>query len=141
MRRLVFWLITLAVILGAYFTAPRSANPVVDEYASVAPPARLDSPETVAAGHAIFPADCMPCHGVAGNGQRVANPAVGLKPVDFTDGARKQSLSPQHLFWRASEGGRSEPYRAQGSTMPAWRYPLTEAQRWQVIAYIRALAR
>ena len=139
MRRMVFWLITFAAILGACFTY--NANPVPNEYASAAPPVSLDSPDTIAAGKTIFLADCVPCHGIAGNGQGATNPAFGTQPADFTDRARMQTLSPQYLFWRISEGGRVEPFRAQGSIMPAWKFQLTPEQRWQVIAYILTLAR
>lgn len=139
MQRVVFWLITFAAVVGACFTF--NANPVPQEYAVVTPPANLDSPDAIAAGRAIFLANCVPCHGIAGNGQGTTNPAYGTKPADFTDRARMQTLSPQYLFWRVSEGGRVEPYRAQGSIMPAWKFQLTAEQRWQVIAYIRTLAR
>ncbi|HEX9075632.1 MAG TPA: cytochrome c [Anaerolineae bacterium] len=139
MRRLGFWLITLAAILGACFTYNTSAVP--NEYASATPPVNLDSPDTIAAGKAIFLTDCVPCHGIAGNGQGATKPAFGPPPVDFTDRARMQPLSPQYLFWRIGEGGRVEPFRSQGSIMPAWKYQLTAEQRWQVIAFIRTLAR
>ncbi len=139
MKRLVFWLITFAAILGACFTY--NANPVPNEYASATPSVSLDSPDTIAAGRAIFFADCVACHGTAGNGQGATSPAFGTHPADFTDRARMQSLSPQYLFWRVSEGGRVEPFRSQGSIMPAWKYQLTEEQRWQVVAFIRTLAR
>ena len=140
MRRMVFWLITFTAILGACFTAPRNANPVPSEYASATPPVSLDSPDAITAGKVIFLADCTSCHGIAGNGQGATRPAFGTQPADFTDRARMQPLSPQYLFWRVSEGGRVEPFRAQGSIMPAWKFQLTPEQRWQVIAYIRTLA-
>jgi mono/diheme cytochrome c family protein len=139
MRRLVFWLITLAAILGACFTYNTGSIP--NEYTSATPPVSLDSPDTIAAGKATFLANCTPCHGIAGNGQGTTKPAFGPPPADFTDRARMQALSPQYLFWRISEGGRIEPFRSQGSIMPAWKYQLTAEQRWQAIAFIRTLAR
>lgn len=139
MRRLVFWLITFAAILGACFTY--NTNPVPNEYASATSPVSLDSPDTIGAGKAIFLANCVPCHGIAGNGQGATRPTFGSPPADFTDRARMQTLSPQYLFWRISEGGRVEPFRSQGSIMPAWKYQLTAEQRWQAIAFIRTLAR
>ncbi len=47
-RRVVFWLMTLAVILGAYLTAPRDEHAVPREYAAVVPPGNLDSSEMIA---------------------------------------------------------------------------------------------
>jgi high-affinity iron transporter len=140
MRRLIFWLSTLAVILGAYLTIPRGDNTVPREYAAVAPPSNLlDSPDAIDAGRALFLANCAVCHGARGDGQGATQPKFGPKPADFTNRARMRSLSPQYLFWRVSEGGRVEPFRSQGSIMPAWRYQLSEEQRWQVIAFIRSL--
>ena len=136
---MIFWLITFAVILGACFSL--NTNSLPNDYASVTPPANLDSPDAIAAGRVIFLSNCTPCHGVAGNGQGTTKPTFGLQPADFTDRARMQSLSPVYLFWRVSEGGRAEPFRSQGSIMPAWKYQLTAEQRWQVIAYVRTLAR
>jgi mono/diheme cytochrome c family protein len=114
---------------------------VPTEYANAGPEVALDAPQTIAAGRVIFLSNCTSCHGAAGNGQGTTKPAFGPQPADFTDRARMQSLSPQYLFWRVSEGGRAEPFRTRGSIMPAWKYQLTAEQRWQVIAYIRTLAR
>ncbi len=143
MRRLIFWLITLAVILGAYFSAPRNENSMPREYASVAPPENLlNSPDAIDAGRVLFLANCAVCHGARGDGQGQTNPAFGTKPANLTDRAPPygvQALSPQYLFWRVSEGGRVEPFRSQGSIMPAWKYQLSDEQRWQVIAFIRTL--
>jgi len=140
MGRLVFWLVTVGAILGACFTF--NATPIPNEYASVAPPdTLLNSADAIDNGRVLFLANCAPCHGVRGDGQGTTQPTFGPPPADFTDRARMQPLSPQYLFWRVSEGGRVEPFRTQGSIMPAWKYQLTAEQRWQVIAYIRTLAR
>ncbi len=104
-------------------------------------PNDFDSSDTIAAGRALFLSNCVQCHGSAGNGQGLTKPTFGPHPADFTDRARMQSLSPQYLFWRVSDGGRAEPVRSQGSVMPAWKYQLSDEQRWQVIASIRTLAR
>ncbi len=140
MRRVIFWTITLAVIFAACFSL--NANPVPGEYAALVPPANvLNAPEAIAAGRALFLTNCTPCHGISGDGKGTTNPTFGPKPVNFTDHARMPTLSPKYLFWRVSEGGRTEPFRSQGSIMPAWKYQLTEPQRWQVIAYIQTLSR
>jgi len=143
-RRLVFWLITCAAILGAWFSMPRAETNIPREYVVLTPPNYFASSDTLAAGRALFLSNCVQCHGSAGNGQGVTKPTFGPQPADFTDRAPPygvQSLAPQYLFWRVSEGGRVEPFRSRGSIMPAWKYQLSDEQRWQVIAYIRALAR
>jgi mono/diheme cytochrome c family protein len=141
MKRLGFWLITLLVILGALYTLPRGNSTIPSEYATLTLPANLDSSDTIAAGREIFLANCVPCHGVFGNGQGTTKPTFGPQPADFTDHSKVEIHTPQYLFWRVSEGGQVEPFRSQGSIMPAWKYQLSEQQRWQVIAYIRTLAR
>ncbi len=138
MRRLVFWLIPLFAILGACWTF--NANPLPPDYASRVPPPAFDSPESIAAGREIFLANCAACHGFAGNGQGTIKPTFGPAPADFTDRARQQTRSPQYLFWRVSEGGQIEPFRSQGSIMPAWKFRLSETQRWQLVAYLWTLA-
>ncbi len=140
MRRLIFWLLTLGAVIGACSTF--DANPVPADYAAVLPADDvLNSPGAIAAGQALYRSDCVACHGLQGDGQGTTSPPFGLKPANFTDRARMQSLSPQYLFWRVSEGGRVEPFRSEGSIMPAWKYQLDDDQRWQLIAYIRTLGR
>ncbi len=140
MRRVIFWLISFAAILGACLTF--NANPIPSEYAAITPPDDiLNARDALAPGQAIYVSNCASCHGVLGNGKGTTSPAFGTKPVDFTDRAHMQSLTSQYLFWRVSEGGRVEPFRSQGSIMPAWKYQLSETERWQVIAYIRTLTR
>lgn len=139
MKRVIFWLITFAAILGACFTNNQNALP--NEYAAIVVPENLNTRETIDAGREIFLVDCAACHGVRGDGNGATQPTFGLKPADFTDRAKMQTLTPPYLFGRVSEGGRVEPFRARGSIMPAWKFQLSDAQRWQVVAYIRTLAR
>ena len=103
MKRLGFWLITILVILGAWLTFPRAENRLANEYATITPPANLDSSDTIAAGREIFLANCVPCHGVFGNGQGTTKPTFGLLPADFTDRSKIDLRTPQYLFWRVSE--------------------------------------
>ncbi len=136
MRRLIFWLITIAAMLGALLTY--NANPIPRQYASIAPPDDwLHAPDAIAAGRALYRDHCAACHDERGDGNGTIKPAFGLKPANLTDRAR----APEYLFWRISEGGRVEPYRSQGSIMPAWKYQLSEEQRWQLVAYVMTLAR
>jgi len=140
-KRAIFWLLTILVILGAWLTLPRGNSAIPSEYAIITPPTNFESPDAVAAGQAIFIANCVPCHGVFGNGQGTTKPTFGPQPADFTDRAKVDLRTPQYLFWRVSEGGQVEPFRSQGSIMPAWKYQLNEQQRWQVISFIRTFAR
>jgi len=47
--------------------------------------------------------------------------------------ARARTISDAEWFWRLSE-------KKPGSKMPGFKDKLSEAQRWQVITYLRTLA-
>ncbi|MDW8317342.1 MAG: c-type cytochrome [Anaerolineae bacterium] len=141
MKRVLFWLITFAAILGACLTNGEAAEQPPPQYAKLPVPATLDAPETIAAGRAIFAANCVSCHGPRGDGAGSVRPQFGPEPADLTGLEQAKVNTPQYLFWRVSEGGRVEPFLSRGSIMPAWKYHLTEEERWQVVAYIRWLAR
>ena len=139
--RRVFWLITCPAILGAYLTFPHNSESLLQEDTTVnVPNDVLNSPNANACGRGIFLSNCVPCHGAFGNGQGTVKPAFGPQPADLTDHTKISVHSPQYLFWRVSEGGQVEPFRSQGSVMPAWRFQLGEEQRWQLVAYIETLA-
>lgn len=141
MKRIVFWLLTFAAVLGACLTSGEAAEQPPLPYAKLSPPVALDAPEIIAAGQAIFQANCVLCHGPKGDGNGSVHPQFGPAPADLTSRERAKVRTPQYLFWRISEGGRVEPFLSRGSIMPAWKYQLTEEQRWQVVAYVRSLAR
>ncbi|MBI4674181.1 MAG: cytochrome c [Chloroflexi bacterium] len=139
MRRLVFWLALLGIALAA--CATNNTNSLPTDYASLAPPPGiLDSPDAIAQGRVLFLQDCAACHGVRGDGRGKMRATFGPPPANFTDPVLRVQRTPQYLFWRISEGGRVEPFRAQGSIMPAWKYQLSEAERWQLVAFLRTLA-
>jgi mono/diheme cytochrome c family protein len=49
-------------------------------------------------------------------------------------------MDPAYLYWRIEVGKSIEPFRAQGSVMPAWGMHLTEQQLWQIVAYLQVRA-
>jgi hypothetical protein len=62
-----------------------------------------------------------------------------LKPANLADPTGVAQKPLDYWFWRVSEGGTAEPFHSQGSVMPAWKYHLSEIERWQVIAFARTL--
>ena len=76
-----------------------------------------------AGGRKLFQRNCSECHGEDGRG--IKNAADLRLPVvqEQTDGA---------LFWKISSGN-------QARGMPAWSR-LPEAQRWQLVLFLRTLA-
>ena len=77
---------------------------------------------SIAAGHVVFQQQCAGCHG----------PAAGGSRADLRAPATTRRHAGE-LFWLVSHG---IPDRG----MPGFATRLTEAQRWNLINYIRALA-
>jgi DMSO reductase family type II enzyme heme b subunit len=123
-------LITLAVLVLAILANVISlrAGPSV----SASPP--LDD---VAEGKKIYETRCQYCHGAEGKGDGPGAAVMYPRPRDFTSGAFKihstESGDPPtdaDLVKVVSDG-------LPGTTMPAWRAVLKDAEIKQVIAYIK----
>ncbi len=91
------------------------------------------------AGKTLFLSKCAHCHGKPSEGR--SDRAAFFEPPapDFTD-KHFQEMDPAYLYWRIDVGKTVEPYRSQGSVMPAWGIHLSETQIWQLVAYIRSRA-
>ncbi|MEJ2470513.1 MAG: cytochrome c [Desulfuromonadales bacterium] len=91
------------------------------------------------AGKTLFMNKCAHCHGKPSEGR--SDRAAFFEPPapDFTD-KHFQEMDPAYLYWRIDVGKTVEPYRSQGSVMPAWGVHLSETQIWQLVAYIRSRA-
>ncbi len=88
------------------------------------------SPEDVAAGEAIYEANCTACHAADGTG------AVPDIP-DLTDAAVMAAKSSQILFDIVSQGrGEMPAYAAERSAPKV----LSEEERWQVVDYLRTFS-
>ena len=80
---------------------------------------------TQAAGQAIYQTSCRGCHGATGS---------NIDNVDFSTSRYSNDLIARqdYYFWAVSEGRLDKG-------MPAYKSNLSEAQRWQVLAYIWGL--
>ena len=86
------------------------------------PPVDLESAETIQRGHTLFSQACTNCHGDDGNGGPV--PLRG-----------RSDLTAEEIFNTISNG------RVRGSNlMPAWKESLSEAERWELTAFIGSMA-
>jgi mono/diheme cytochrome c family protein len=90
-------------------------------------------------GEALFMDKCASCHGKPSEGR--SDRATFFEPPapDFTD-EHYQHMDPAYLYWRIEVGKTVEPFRSQGSVMPAWGLHLSEAQLWQIVAYLQVRA-
>ena len=79
----------------------------------------------------IYTTYCSPCHGSKGKGDGVAAAGLATKPADHSsDYVQKQSDGA--LFWMISQGR---------NPMPSYKTTLTDNQRWELVNYIRTLAK
>jgi mono/diheme cytochrome c family protein len=79
----------------------------------------------------LYTTNCAPCHGTKGKGDGPAAAALSPKPADHSS-AVVQNESDGSLFWKLSEGR---------NPMPSYKKILSDNQRWELVNYIRTLAR
>jgi mono/diheme cytochrome c family protein len=90
------------------------------------------TPELLQLGQMRFNTYCSPCHGRAGNGKGIVGVrATGWIASNLVED-RVKNFSDGDFFDVITHGRRS---------MPAYRYQITEHDRWAIIAYVRALQR
>lgn len=74
---------------------------------------------------------CVTCHGDKGKGDGIAAPGLPKPPADHTS-AFVQNQTDGALYWIITIGN---------NPMPSYKKALSPLQRWQVINYIRTLAK
>ena len=90
-------------------------------------------------GHDLFMNKCASCHGKSSEGRSSRATFFNPPAPDFTD-AHYRKIDPAYLYWRIEVGKTIEPYRSQGSVMPAWGVHFSEDQIWQIVAYLQSRA-
>jgi mono/diheme cytochrome c family protein len=110
--------------------------PVPAEYRSAhVPSAAWTDRRMIDRGREIYITHCAVCHGEEGRGDGPAVQGLPVKPPDLRDPGMVAEMAGNYWFWRISEGAFVEPFRSQGSIMPAWKDQLSVEDRWAVIAY------
>lgn len=105
------------------FPAPASADALVN-------PLKANAQATLE-GKKVYIQYCAPCHGNKGKGDGIAAPGLPKPPADHTS-EFVQKQTDGALFWIISEGN---------NPMPIYKGTLTETQRWQLVNFIRTLAK
>jgi mono/diheme cytochrome c family protein len=127
----------LTVFLGPALFAVSEEQPVSKEkWTAPATEARKNNPVAVsesslAAGQKIYAKRCMECHGKMGNGDGPDAADLGIHPAKLSDPAIRQQTDGE-LFWKITVGKKP---------MPNYRTRLSPTDRWNVINYLRTLAR
>jgi mono/diheme cytochrome c family protein len=82
-------------------------------------------------GKEIYVANCLTCHGCAGNGLGSYAGTLTVTPADFKQDPYR-NMPDDQWFWHVSEG-------IQGTVMPPWKESLSEEQRWNVVRYVQKI--
>lgn len=90
------------------------------------------------AGKAKYDSLCGGCHGASGKGDGPAAAGLNPKPQDHTSGKHMNSLADKYLFDITKGGGVGVK---KSPLMPAWGNTLKDEDIWNLIAYIRSLAK
>jgi len=132
MRRIRSRWVTLVAFL-ALAGGASALKLLLSEATAQAGPGRGD----VAKGKALYDKKCAVCHGPDGRGDGPAEFVLFPKPRDFTKGifkVRSTTTLPtdDDLFRTITRG-------LPGTSMPAWA-SLSEADRWDLVAYVKSLS-
>lgn len=116
---------------------PRNTQKAPEQFLSMTNPVPA-SPQAVKAGKLLFqetakPLACMNCHGGKGDGAGVMGMAFQPPPRNFTCGQTMKHLPDGQLFWVIKNGSPGTGMMAFGN--------LSDDEVWQLIHYIRSLAR
>jgi mono/diheme cytochrome c family protein len=122
---------------GGACVQPRKTAKAPDEFLSKHNPLPA-SAGTIQAGKTLFtktaqPVACAMCHGEQGDGKGFMGAALVPPPRNFTCGAMMKELPDGQLFWIIKNG-------SPGTGMMSFA-ALPDEQVWQLIAYIRSLAK
>jgi mono/diheme cytochrome c family protein len=83
------------------------------------------------AGQKIYLKRCVSCHGKTGNGDGPNAADLGIDPAKLSDPAIRKQTDGE-LFWKITVGKKP---------MPGYATRLSPTDRWNVINYLRSLAR
>ena len=96
------------------------------------------TPESIERGKALYldraKGNCIFCHGETGAGNEANMARLRRKPADLTNKERMTAMTDGEVFWKITKG-------IQG-IMPAGERKMPEAaERWDVVNYVRTLAK
>jgi len=86
--------------------------------------------KSIAAGKAVYVAQCLKCHGDAGKGDGPSAKDLNPRPKDLSD-PNIAGQTDGALYWKITTGRKP---------MPTFEQLISEDDRWNVINYVRTLA-
>jgi mono/diheme cytochrome c family protein len=127
----------LTTILGSALINVSGEQPgSTEKWTAPAAEARKKNPVAVsesslAAGQKIYVKRCVACHGKTGNGDGPDAADLGIDPAKLSDPLIREETDGE-LFWKITVGKKP---------MPNYGSRLSPTDRWNVINYLRSLAR
>ena len=95
------------------------------------------SPESIAKGKELYmertKGNCVFCHGDTGSGNEANLPRLRRKPADLSNKERMTAMTDGEVFWKVTRG--------INGIMPAGEKRMSEEERWNVVNYVRTLAK
>ena len=95
------------------------------------------SDESISKGKELYLArdkgNCIFCHGETGSGNEANFPRLRRKPADLTNKERMTAMTDGEVFWKITKG--------INGIMPAGEKRMNEEERWNVVNYVRTLAK
>lgn len=82
-------------------------------------------------GRKVYAVNCTRCHGEKGRGDGPDTAGLALPPADHSS-PELQKLSDGAIYWMITNGH---------NAMPTYQSHLSDLERWQLVNYIRTLAR
>ncbi len=134
LQRFFLFLVLLTAFILSGCNQERTAYP-----AREMPEGILKDDNQIQRGESLFMEKCASCHGKPSEGRSDRAAFFHPPAPDFTD-AQYRQMDPAYLYWRMDVGKTVEPFRSQGSVMPAWGMHLSEEQLWQIVAYLQVRA-
>ena len=101
-----------------------------DEYVKMKNPITIDD-STLINGKDLYTQHCKSCHGTKGKGDGAKADKIEIQCGDFTSQEYIKE-SDGETYWKTTEGRKP---------MPSFKEKLSDTERWQVIYYIRSLAK
>jgi mono/diheme cytochrome c family protein len=125
---IVFVILAAAGSIVLYATRDWNAPAAARNLQNPVPPTE----DSVHVGMTNYSTHCQSCHGERGDGKGERAEKLLIAPTDFTDAHAISRITDGELFWKISHGRRP---------MPAFQDKLTDQERWELVDYIRTLAR
>ena len=128
--------IVIALLGSVLITVGGEQPGLAEKWIAPAAEARKKNPvapgeSSLAMGQKIYVKRCVACHGKTGNGDGPDAADLGIHPAKLSDPVIRQETDGE-LFWKITVGKKP---------MPNYGTRLSPTDRWNVINYLRSLAR